>query len=154
VKPECPEEFTTDFGRQLVEYLGGDSAPIENYWCWKHFAKHYPELREKAERYFETATTGNPAYAAYCMAHYCGSDREWAERIIERTTIGDPAEAAYAMVCDCGSDRKWAERIIERAETGDPAEAAFQLVYNAGADPEWAECVSRKFDTTKEQNNA
>ena len=33
--PECPDEFTVEFARKLVEYLGGDPAPIKNDWDWE-----------------------------------------------------------------------------------------------------------------------
>ena len=80
-KPECPYEFDARFGYRLVKFLGGDPSKIYEGWCWKDFAKHYPELRKPAEQYFESATTGNPSWAAYWMCIDCGSSREWAEGV-------------------------------------------------------------------------
>ena len=152
-RPECPDEFTTRFARELVKYLGGNPTPIKDDWCWKEFAEAYPELRQKAERYFESAKTGGPGYAAYRMVHDCGSSREWAERIIEHAQTGNPSWAAFCMVHDCDSSRKWAERVIERAETGNPAWAASKMVHFCGSSPEWAESIKRKWKKEKENND-
>lgn len=83
--PACPNEFTIDFARKLIEALGEDSSPIQDNWCWKdlakhYLAKHYPNLRKKVENYFEKAKTGDPSYAAYLMVRDCESSREWADR--------------------------------------------------------------------------
>ncbi len=33
-KPKCPENFTVNFGRKLVSYLGGYASIIQDNWCW------------------------------------------------------------------------------------------------------------------------
>lgn len=119
--PKCPDKFSVKFGIELIKYLGGDPLIIENNWCWRDFAKNYPEFREKAESYFASAKTGNPALAAYLMCKNCGSNREWAETIISSAKTGDPAGAAYWMCRDCGSRKEWAESVMLAAKTGDPA---------------------------------
>ena len=106
-KPNCPDSFTAQFGIELVKYLGGDPAPIQNNWCWSEFAKQYSELIPLAEKYFAAATTGDPGYAAYCMVMYCGGSREWAEGVITAATTGDPINAAHLMVMILGSDDIW-----------------------------------------------
>jgi len=80
-RPKCPNKFTIDFARELVKYLGGDPTKINNRDCWRSLVRKYPELREKAEKYFATAKTGDPARAAYLMCRACGSSREWAEGV-------------------------------------------------------------------------
>ena len=74
-------------------------------------AANFPGLREKAEQYFESATTGDPAFGAYMMVTYFGSKREWAQEVIESAKTGDPACAAYLMVADCGSKKEWAAKV-------------------------------------------
>ena len=113
-RPACVSIFYATFGRRLVRYLGGDPFPIEDSWCWKEFAEAYPHLRKKAEKYFETTRTGDPAWAAYCMADECGSSREWAEGVIERAKIGNFAHAAYCMTRYCGSSQEWYDKIAAR----------------------------------------
>jgi len=73
-RPKCVQEFDVAFGRRLIRHLGGDPALIEEEWCWPEFAKAYPHLREKAERYFETTRTGDPAQAA-CRERRLGTRR-------------------------------------------------------------------------------
>ena len=114
-KPKCPCYFTVDFGRELVAYLGGDPAPIQDYWCWGDFAKQYPELRRGAEKYFEQeatqGTTGDPSEAVYWMVFFCGSSRAWAESVIERAKVGYPGLAAEKMALHCGSSQEWANGV-------------------------------------------
>ena len=138
------QELDTEFGRLLIKHLGGDPSPIKWNWCWREFAEDYPHLREKAEKYFETTRTGDPARAAYNMAHYYGSSREWAEGVIERAKTGNPVWAAYHMVLDYGSSREWAEGVIESAKVGDPAGAAYYMVRYCGSSREWYDEIERK----------
>ena len=114
---ECPDIFTVEFGRQLVAELGGDPSKIKDDWCWKQFGENFKDLVPKAEMYLASATTGNPAEAAYMMYQYCGSSREWAEGVIASATTGNPANAAYWMCCNCGSSREWAKGVKTRIKT-------------------------------------
>jgi len=143
-RPKCVRTFDADFGRLLIKHLGGDPFSIEDDWCWKEFAEAYPHLREKAEKYFETTRTGDPAEAAYSMAFYDISTREWAEGVIERAKTGDPAKAAHGMVGCCGSSREWAEGVIERAQTGEIEQAAYCMWLLSGSSREWYEEIKRK----------
>ena len=111
---ECPDFFDVKFARRLVAHFGGDASKISDYDCWKSLGKKYRHLLPMAEKLFERATTGDPAWAAFCMVRGCGSKREWAEGVIERATTGDPSEAAWVMVRDCGSKREWAGKITNR----------------------------------------
>ena len=111
IKPKCPVIFTTDFGRELVKYLGGDASEVEDGDCWKDFGVQFPELVEPAMTYFEKATTGDPAYAAYCLVLDCHGDLERAMRVCETATTGDPALAAYCLVRDCDAPREWYEEL-------------------------------------------
>jgi uncharacterized protein (TIGR02996 family) len=86
--------------------------------------------KEDQEKYTKLSVIGNPAYAAYCMTHYCNSDRLWAENVIESAKVGNPALAAYYMTHYCNSDRLWAETIIQTAKMGNPALAAYLMTYN------------------------
>lgn len=45
---KVPNKLTVAFGRELVEYLGGDPAPIKDGWCWEQFIRQYPDLVEPA----------------------------------------------------------------------------------------------------------
>ena len=144
---ELPRTLDAEFGRALVAELGGDPEPIEDEWCWRDFARAYPELREKAEAWFAAATAGEAAWAAYCMAYYCGSSRKWAERVIAAATAGDPSWAAYCMARDCGSSREWAEGVIAAAKTGTPADAAYWMVNDCGSSSEWAKEVAAREDS-------
>ena len=150
-RPECPKFFTIEFARELIEYLGGDPTPIEDDWYWEEFARTYPELRKKAERYFESAQTGDPSWAACHMHRCCGSSQEWAERVIENARTGDPAIAAYQMHRFCGSSHEWAERVIESAQVGNPDWAASKMVHFHGSSPKWAKSIKRRWE--KEQKN-
>ena len=85
-KPICPDVFDVHFGRELVEYLGGDASIIEDDDCWNEFGKKFPELIEPAMRYFEQAETGDPAFAAADLVHYCGAPVERAMRVCEAPT--------------------------------------------------------------------
>ena len=143
-RPTCVEFFDARFGRILVKYFGGDPSPIQDDWCWPEFAEAYPHLREKAEKYFETTRTGDPAQAACSMVDDCGSSREWAEGVIERAKTGNPAWAAYYMARYCGSSREWAEGVIEKAKIGDPAWAARYMFCYCGSSQEWYEEIKRK----------
>ena len=136
-KPICPDVFGVEFGRELVEYLGGDASIIEDDDCWKEFGKKFPELIEPAMRYFENATTGNPARAATNLVHFCGASLERAMRVCENAATGDPAWAAYWLVSNCGAPVEWAMRICEQAETGSPSWAAYWLVSECRASVEW-----------------
>ena len=138
--PKYPNDFTDDFLRKLVKYLGGDPSFIGECF-WDSLVQNCPKLRKKAEQYFEEATTGDPAYATYRMAIFCNSKEEWAEKVIENSKTGDPADAAYRMVCSCNSKRKWAEKVIEQATTGDPADAACCMTLFCGSSRKWAEKV-------------
>lgn len=151
IKPECPDRFDLPFARRLVEYLGGDSSEIESDDCWPSLAVTYEHLREGVERYFEKATTGDPAMAAHCMVRYCDSRREWAEKVIEKAKTGDPAIAASDMVRYCYSNRKWGCLVVERTTIGNPATAAYDLARSykrsqelAGPMVKWAEGVIEK----------
>ena len=115
-KPKCPETFTTEFGRQLIGWLGGNVSIIRNNWCWRDFATAFFAFRSQVEQYFAEATVGNPADAAYWMCWRCGSSREWAERVIEQAKTGDPAQAAYWMWKCCGSSQEWAESVNVKYE--------------------------------------
>ena len=143
-RPTCVQNFDARFGRLLIKYLGGDPSPIKNYWCWREFAQTFPHLRKRAEKYFETAKTGDPALAAYHMACDGGSSREWAEGVIERARVGDPEWAAYHMARDGGSSREWAEQVIERASVGYSALAAYRMVLYCGSSREWYEKIKRE----------
>ena len=99
-RPTCPNRFNVGFGRKLVRFLGGDASKIHDNWCWREFFEAFPDLKHKTEKFFKTARTGDPAFAAYCMVQYCGSSREWGEKVIEKAMVGDPAYAAYRMVQD------------------------------------------------------
>ena len=114
----CQDGFTVAFGRALIAHLGGDASAVQDDWCWAKFGRAFPELREGAERYFERAETGDPAWAACCMVRECGSVRAWAEGVIERAQTGNPAWAACYMVRKCGSGRAWAEGVRKRAIIG------------------------------------
>ena len=151
--PKCPNTFTIDFGRELVEYLGGNPDAIQDNWCWKELGKQYLELQGRAERYFEAAETGNPTYAAYQICRNCGSDREWAEKVIETAQTGDPALTAYRMCRNCGSASEWAEGIIETARIGDPAGAAHLMCRDCNSTREWAEGVKRRWRERKADND-
>ena len=115
-RPECPDYFGTTFGRSLVEYLGGDISKIEDDDCWTQFAAKFPELRDKAMKYFEEAKTGEPSEAAFWMVLYCGAPLEWGMRVAENATTGDPSRAAYWMVKDCGAPEEWYEKIRKKHE--------------------------------------
>jgi len=142
---KLPDIIDVKFGRKLVKHLGGDPAPIKDDWCWSEFADQYPHLLSGAEEFISAATTGDPGWAAYYMAQYCGSDQAWAEGVIERATTGDPGYAAYWMIADCGSDRVWAEGVIERATTCDPGWAVRCMVDYCGSSRAWAERVKANF---------
>ena len=139
---ECPIAMDVSFGRRLVAALGGNPSAIQDTWCWRDFGRAYAHLRPAAEAYFAAAQTGDPAWAAYSLTAYCGSDRAWAEGVVERAQTGDPAWVAYLLTKNCGSDRAWAEGVVERAQTGDPAEAAYRLLWNCGSNRAWAEGVA------------
>jgi len=115
-KPECPDVFNYKFGIELIEYLGGDTSKIKTSWCWEEFGGAYPELIPGAKKYFEDATTGDPAGAAYNMAVKKLSTPKWAERVIENTTVGDPERAVYWIVYDRLSTPEWAERVKNKFE--------------------------------------
>ena len=46
-RPKCPDEFDVDFGRKLVEYLGGDPALIIDWWCWEESRLDFEVLKNK-----------------------------------------------------------------------------------------------------------
>ena len=77
----CPDVFDVEFARQLIKYLGGDIKKIIKNDCWNSLFEKFPELREKAENYFEEVEEGNPAYAAFRMVRDCGSDQKWADKV-------------------------------------------------------------------------
>jgi len=102
-----------NFARQLLDHLGEDTSPIQDYWCWCDLYKHYGnDVRTKVETFFSEHPHGE---AAYNMVHYCDSSYKWAEPIIESANNG---RAAYRMVHYCDSSREWAERVIENAQDG------------------------------------
>ena len=135
--PTCPTYFNYDFGRTLVEYLGGDPTLVNNNDCWPEFAKKFPHLLKPAMAYFESATTGEPARAAYYLARYCKADLTWAQTVIQNAQTGDPALAAYCLARHCKADLTWAQAVIQNAQTGNPAYAAYCLVRHCKADLNW-----------------
>jgi len=145
--PKCPDVWHVFFARQLLAALGADVTPIRDGWCWEDFARQYQAYRSAVEAYLEQARTGDPAWGAYCLAHYCGSNRSWAEGVIERALalgLGHAEWAAENMVRYCGSDLAWAERLIERiAATGlkDAIWAAQRMVFYCGSSHAWAETI-------------
>lgn len=111
-KPKCPEFLDREFGKKLVKYLGGDASKIQDDWCWKEFALAYPELREKAEKYFEEQVEKiDMSIIAYCMCKWGGSSREWAERIIEKTISIENEIVLSWMNHDLFSTREWVEKV-------------------------------------------
>ena len=115
-KPECPDVFNYKFGIELIKYLGGDPSKIKTSWCWEDFGRTYPELLPGAEKYFEEATIGNPASAAFWMAFFKLSTPEWAKMVIENATTGSPAWAAYRMARKKISTPAWAESVKNKFE--------------------------------------
>jgi len=114
---DCPYIFDIAFARRLFISLNIPTAKtvIDDKDCLDELGMKFSSYRRVVEQYFEAARTGDPAYAARCMAMYCGSDREWAERVIEAARTGDPILAARLMVKHCGSSREWATRVIAAA---------------------------------------
>ncbi len=173
----CPDKFDKKFMIELVKYLGGDASIIKKGdFGWREFGK-FQHLRKKAEKYFETAETGDPVWAAFQMYEECGSSvrwvmkviknaklgdpgyvaslmcyhgavsRKWAERVIENVQVGDPAWDACLMVQYCGSTREWAERVIENVKIGDRASAAYHMYVKYGSPLEWVEQVVKDTKT-------
>ncbi|MFH1742554.1 MAG: hypothetical protein ABIH23_26415 [bacterium] len=135
-RPACPDEFTLDFARELVAYLGGDPTQIIEGDCWGSLGKKYAALMPKVMRYFERAKKGNVAIAAYSLCRDCNAPLDWAKRQIEHST-GDVAWAAYSLCRYCGAPLDWSQRQIERG-IGDVAWAASLLCRYCGAPPDWA----------------
>ena len=94
-RPECPSSlgYDGDFGRRLVEYLGGDPSPGPWFWC--ELGEKYPELTEPAFEFFRTARDGNPAYGIALLARYGGLDPERAVAALQELRLGDPGWAIY-----------------------------------------------------------
>jgi len=124
-------ELNINFARQLLNFLGEDTSPIKDDWCWGDLYKHYGnDVRTKVEAFF----SDHPhSLAAYYMINYCGSDRKWAEPIIE---AANDSYAAYLIALECDSGREWAESIIK--ETND-SYYAYCMVNNCGSSRKWAE---------------
>ena len=115
-RPKCPEDFTVEFGKNLISYLGGNISLIEENDCWKEFSKKFPELKDKVEKYFEKCLElqeGNVSQAAYYMCYYKISSKSWAESIIEKD---DNSRYAYLMCKFCGSSKSWYESIKNKSE--------------------------------------
>jgi len=147
VKPKCPDDFTLDFARNLVRYLGGDESKITNNDCWRSLGLKFPDLVQKAMNYFESDKTGNPSNAAYCLVYYCGAPLRWAMGVVEKAKTGDPSDAAYRLVCSCEAPLEWAMGVVEKAKTGNPSNAAWYLVRYYEAPLEWAMGVVEKAKT-------
>lgn len=139
--PACPVNFDRKFARELLFALGADISIIRNRDCWGHLAEKFAAYRPQVEAYFECSTTGNPVYAVYCMARYCGSSREWAERVIASVAFGDLCMTAYYLAHYCGFSWEWAEQVIASVTIGDCAYAIECMVRHCGSSREWAERV-------------
>ena len=112
--PECPDTFTTEWGIQFLKALGADTSKIKNSWCWKQFNFYFKEYQKLFEKYLRNAKTGNPAWAAYLMHKYYGSERSWAEKVIENAKTGNPAGAACLMHKDGRSSKEWYEKVKQQ----------------------------------------
>ena len=145
-RPKCPDHFNTDFGRSLVDYLGGDSSKIKDRDCWPRFAVVFPELREAAMKYFAEVKTGEPSAAIYYMVKYCEAPLDWGMRVIANMKVGNPSLAVYYMVSDCRAPLEWGMKVIENTTTGDPSWAAYLMVKYCGAPREWYEKIRKKHD--------
>jgi len=114
-KPACPEdEFTVEFAKELVTYLGGDSSKIDKEDdCWDTIRENFPNLIPKIKRYFEEAKAGNVPLGAYYLSRYCKVNPKWAMKVIENSTTGDIAWAAYRLSEDCRGAKRWYKRKFE-----------------------------------------
>jgi len=147
--PECPDEFTREFAKELLGALGADISKIGPDDCWIDLGRKFAKYRSQVEEYFAKATTGKPAYAAYAMTRYCRSSRHWAKRVIENAKTGDPALVAAWMALECGVSREWAERVIENATIGDPGGAAFLMtrLRDDSSSCKWAKIIIERAET-------
>ena len=142
--PECPDEFTAEWGIKFLTALGADTSKIESDWCWREFNTHFKEYQKLFEQYLEKATTGNPAVAAHLMHKYGGISKNWAEGVIKKVKTGDPAVAAYRMHRYYKSSKNWTEGVIENATTGNPSGAAYMMHKYCESSKNWAEGVIKK----------
>lgn len=113
--------------------------------CRTYIKEYFSNDKDLIEKYIEIQNRykfGDPAWAAYFMVAFSGSDRSWAERIIESSETGNPAGAAYCIVRDFHSDRSWAEHIIENAKNDDMF-ATQLMVEDCGSSQEWADKVKK-----------
>ena len=131
-RPKCLEYLDTNFGKELIQYLGGNPDLIEENDCWEEFAEKFPELKEKAENYFEEE---NSSEAAYWMYYFCNSSKEWAEKIIEKN---NNSRYVYYMCCNRNSSKSWAEKIIEK---NNDSKFAYYMCCNCNSSKSWAEKI-------------
>ncbi len=140
---KCPNNFTVDFGKKLIEYLDptADISMIKYNWCWKDFGEQFKYLESKIMRYFEQVKEGEPVKAVFYLIHYCKYNIEWGKKTIENNQIGQFAYYTYLMASNHYCTCQWAEKIIENSQSEDRNKAILKMLIVNNSKQSWFKTV-------------